>query len=129
MDLKLENVVIVDNVAKIIDIGCACWIQVAHKNLPVGGTLHYVSPEFVKDPNKTASTTFDAWALGVLTYTAVILVSFKGCDKDSFPEERDFLLRDCIANSNPRQLPDYVHVPFDIKKLSSGCWRRTPKSG
>lgn len=129
LDLKLENVIISSSsTAQLIDFGCARPIgDKASSNFPMGGTLHYIPPEIVTDASCPPSTTSDAWALGVLAYTALSgCYPFNGATSGATEFENDFATRQRILSKPPHRIPSSVDLPSDLRRIIYGLLEKDP---
>lgn len=123
LDLKLENIAInQNNQAKLLDFGCARPLAAGRDpNYTLGGTLHYLPPEAVRNPfDCPLSTALDCWALGVLTYTAV-----SGAYPFDAPD--DDAIRHRILHDDPSEFPDAIHVPADFRTVIKGLLQKDPE--
>jgi protein-serine/threonine kinase len=68
LDLKLENIMITDNVIKIIDFGEACCLN--NKITGIHGTTPYIAPEEF-NLEYFDGTKVDIWALGIILYEMI----------------------------------------------------------
>lgn len=159
LDVKLENIVICNSsTAQLIDFGCARHMpphshSQSHSNSHInsssspsnfascnglGGTLHYLSPEAVANDNDVdASYAMDAWALGVVAYTALVgnypfsaTVSDKarkgeqGGEEEEEEEERQVKKR--ILQSRPHAVPASMAIPADLQRIVTGLLEKDP---
>lgn len=162
LDVKLENVVLTKHsVAKLIDFGCARHVDASHPlhsaHTSLGGTLHYLSPEavitssskstidddddddVVDDDYLKPSPAMDAWALGVLTYTALVgnyPFSYNGDTTnpslthhhEGVPQHQQVvdddtmarIVRHQIVHDAPHPIPSSLDVPHDLQALVFG---------
>jgi serine/threonine protein kinase len=69
-DIKLDNILIKDNIIKLIDFGFSCPVEEHEKVAIFCGTPAYLAPEIIK--NKPFHPLFsDIWAVGVLIYRMI----------------------------------------------------------
>lgn len=158
LDVKLENVVLTKHsVAKLIDFGCARHVDSSHPwhsaHTSLGGTLHYLSPEavianssktnddgdddVVDDDYLKPTPAMDAWALGVLTYTALVgnyPFSYNGDTTNpsliDVPQHQHQPVVDDdtmasivlhqIVHDAPHPIPSSLDVPHDLQALVFG---------
>lgn len=176
LDVKLENIV-VDNssVAKLTDFGCARtlpkqtkpennrsddaksnsaddlslnWKEDEHVEYSLGGTLYYLSPEAINDRFGLPTPAMDAWALGVLIYTALVGnypfaatpedhdayckarenvdSSNQKNDDDENDDDDDLFVRNRILNEDPHAIPSYISVPSDLHRIIFGLLDKNP---
>lgn len=129
LDVKLENVIISSSSsAQLIDFGCARVIGDKDTcNVPVGGTLQYIPPELVADASCPPSTTADAWALGVLAYTALSgCYPFNGATSGASDLENDSATRQRILSKPPHRIPSSVDLPSDLHRIIFGLLEKDP---
>lgn len=129
LDVKLENVVISStSTAQLIDFGCARCIGDKHAcNAPLGGTLQYIPPEVVADASCPPATTSDAWALGVLAYTALFgCYPFNGATTAGTDLENDSATRHRILSNPPHTIPSHVDLPPDLHRIIFGLLEKNP---
>lgn len=133
LDVKLENVVLANDAsAKLIDFGCARYLNqsnVIHATL--GGTLQYLPPELVANPDAAPSPAMDAWSLGVLLYTALTgNYPFNAVhSRDQQPMEDHLaepVIRNRILHCPPHPIPSYISLPADLQRLLSGLLQKDP---
>eukprot|EP00177_Eucheuma_denticulatum_P003908 GFKZ01007065.1.p1 GENE.GFKZ01007065.1~~GFKZ01007065.1.p1 ORF type:complete len:383 (+),score=49.29 GFKZ01007065.1:323-1471(+) len=129
LDVKLENVVITpSNTAQLIDFGCARRMSSKpDPDTPLGGTLQYIPPEVVEDASYPPSATSDAWALGVLAYTALSgSYPFNGASANASDAENDRFTRRRIRFSRPHRLPAAIDLPSDLRNIIYGLLEKDP---
>lgn len=129
LDLKLENVVLSrSQTAKLIDFGCARTLASNHKDSPLGGTLHYLPPELVADPNRSPGKESDAWSLGVLVYTALAgSYPFNGAVAGATDQQNDTATRQRILHSRPHTMSACIQVPSDLRRIVFGLLEKDPQ--
>lgn len=118
LDIKLENIVLTNqSVAKLLDFGCARSLN-NHSNetTTIGGTLHYLAPEIVENPDDATPTKqMDAWSLGVVFYTAL-----SGTYPFSSDSSNEKEIRHRILNSDPNPFPSSLSIPADLTNIVFG---------
>lgn len=70
-DLKLENILKVDNesnVVKIVDFGISGLYAGRKSQVTKAGSIFYLPPEIFEKKNVNASPALDIWALGIILY-------------------------------------------------------------
>lgn len=73
MDIKPENILIIDNVFKLTDFGLSLFcIKNTCKAGSIGGTPHYMPPEAIYNKDKFISSKTDIWAMGIIIYKLCI---------------------------------------------------------
>lgn len=130
-DIKLENVVIFNSsTAKLIDFGCARYmdpeepLDIEH----LGGTLQYLPPEVVANKTIRSSPSLDAWALGVLIYTALVgCYPFNAAKPNATDTQNDLATRHRITNSTPHSIPSSIQIPQDLKFIMNGLLQKDPE--
>jgi len=66
LDLKSDNIILVDGQAKIADFGASRPLRRLHDSMDLCGTVPFMSPEIICGRPRDAST--DIWSLGVTLY-------------------------------------------------------------
>lgn len=128
LDVKLENVILTRTATpKLIDFGCARHLDSTQPlNTTLGGTLHYLAPEVVANSDALPSTANDAWALGVLIYTALIgNYPFNPVTRSSQQDEDDEIKKR-ILHSAPHPIPSSLQIPSDLVTIIHGLLEKDP---
>ena len=102
-DIKPDNIVFVENVPKLSDIGLVSSIS---QTLSLAGTQAYVPPEFLTGEDKKLKQSVDIYALGKTLYRA-----FSGQEPDNFP----FVPYKLVANEGGKKLNALVKRACDIR--------------
>lgn len=133
LDVKLENVVLANDAsAKLIDFGCARRLQQTRpSHTCIGGTLQYLPPELVSDPEMEPTTAMDAWSLGVLTYTALTgaypFNYIPSTGEDAIDDQQvEQFVRQRILNESPHSPPSYICIPPDLERIITGLLQKDP---
>lgn len=102
-DIKPDNIVFVENVPKLSDIGLVSSIS---QTLSLAGTQAYVPPEFLTGEDRELKQSVDIYALGKTLYRA-----FSGQEPDNFP----FVPHKLVANEGGKKLNALVKRACDIR--------------
>ena len=102
-DIKPDNIVFVENVPKLGDIGLVSSIS---QTLSLAGTQAYVPPEFLTGEDKELKQSVDIYALGKTLYRA-----FSGQQPDDFPVVPHKLL----AHEGAKKLNALVKRACDVR--------------
>ena len=102
-DIKPDNIVFVENVPKLSDIGLVSSIS---QTLSLAGTQSYVPPEFLTGEDKELKQSVDIYALGKTLYRV-----FSGHQPDDFP----FVSHKLVANEGGKKLNALVKRACDVR--------------
>lgn len=102
-DIKPDNIVFVNSVPKLSDIGLVSSIS---QTLSLAGTQAYVPPEFLTGEDKNLKQSVDIYALGKTLYRA-----FSGQEPDNFP----FVPYKLVANEGGKKLNALVKRACDVR--------------
>ena len=102
-DIKPDNIVFVESVPKLSDIGLVSSIS---QTLSLAGTQAYVPPEFLTGEDKKMKQSVDIYALGKTLYRA-----FSGQEPDNFP----FVPHKLVANEGGKKLNALVKRACDVR--------------
>lgn len=128
LDIKLENVILTsDATAKLIDFGCARHLDcIRPRNINLGGTLHYLAPEVVGNPDALPCMSQDAWALGVLIYTALVGNYPFNPLTPSSPKVEDDETKKRILDFPPHPIKSSLRIPSDLVQIIYGLLEKDP---